>query len=187
MILETIVSTLDLDGEPHFAPMGIAIEDGHVVLRPFRTATTWRNLRDTGQGVVHFTDDALLFARCAVGSFRPPSHEAATVRGRILDDACSWKEFVVTGSDLAAERGRFTGRVVGEGRGTREFLGFNRARHAVIEATILVTRLHLLGRDRVLEEIFRLRPLIDKTAGAAEREAYDFLIERARRWDGDAH
>ena len=182
MILETIVSTLDREGRPNFAPMGITLEGERVVLRPFRTAVTWKNLQEVGEGVVNFTDNVMLFARCAVESFLPPHHDAGAVRGRVLDDACSWKEFVVESKELEDERGRFVGRIVSEGR-LRDFVGFNRARHAVIEATILTTRLHLLGRDRVMEEISRLRPLVDKTAGAAEREAYDFLIEHARGWN----
>jgi hypothetical protein len=165
--------------------MGITLQDDTVLLRPFRTALTWRNLQEVGEGVVNFTDDVTLFARCAVGPFLPPHHEAGAIRGRVLDDVCFWKEFVVESKDLEGERGRFTGRVVREGR-RRDFVGFNRARHAVIEATILATRLHLLGRDRVMEEISRLRPLVDKTAGPPEREAFEFLVEHARRWT-DAH
>jgi uncharacterized protein len=185
VILETIVSTLDSEERPNFAPMGITLEEDRVVLRPFRSALTWKNLQEVGEGVVNFTDNVLLFARCAVDPFLPPHHDARTVRGTVLDDACSWKEFVIESKDLEAERGRFTGRIVSEGR-LRDFVGFNRARHAVIEATILTTRLHLLGRDRVMEEISRLRPLVDKTAGAVEREAFDFLIEHARGWN-DGH
>jgi len=182
VILETIVSTMDREGRPNFAPMGITLDGGTVLLRPFGTAQTWRNLQEVEEGVVNFTDNVVLFARCAVGPFVPPHQEARKVRGTVLDDACFWKEFVVESKDLGGERGRFSGRVVCEGR-LRDFVGFNRARHAVIEATILVTRLHLLGRDRVLEEISRLRPLVDKTAGPAECEAFEFLMEHARRWN----
>ena len=182
MILETIVSTMDTQGRTNFAPMGIALEGERVLLRPFRTAVTWANLQETGEGVVNFTDDVLLFARCAVESCQPPHRDARIVRAKVLENACTWKEFVVESKDLSEERGRFWGRVVSEGH-SRDFIGFNRARHAVIEATILTTRLHLLGKGRVLEEISRLRPLVDKTAGPAEREAFEFLIEHARRYD----
>ena len=182
MILETIVSTVDARGRANFAPMGIALEEDGVLLRPFRSALTCKNLEEIGEGVINFTDNVLLFARCAVESCVPPHRDAREVRGKVLEDVCYWKEFVVTSKDLSEERGRFWGRVVFEER-ARDFIGFNRARHAVIEATILATRLHLLGRGRVLEEIARLRPLVDKTAGPAEREAFEFLTEYARRWN----
>jgi uncharacterized protein len=181
VILETIVSTLDAQGHPNFAPMGIVLEGERVLLRPFRSAVTWKNLQEVGEGVVNITDNVLLFARCAVESCEPPHRGAERVRGRVLEDACTWKEFVVESKDLTEERGSFWCRVVREGR-QRDFVGFNRARHAVIEATILATRLHLLGRDRVVEEMRRLRPLVDKTAGPLEREAFEFLEGHAGRW-----
>jgi uncharacterized protein len=184
MILETIVSTIDARNRVNFAPMGIVLEGERVLLRPFRSAVTWKNLQEVGEGVVHFTDDALLFARCAVESFVPPHRDAQRVRGKVLEDACQWKEFVVESRDVSEDRGQFRGRVVCEGRG-RDFIGFSRARHAVIEATILATRLHLLGRGRVLEEISRLRPLVDKTGGPAEHEAFELLTEYARRFDDE--
>jgi len=177
MILETIVSTLDREGRPNFAPMGIVLEGERVLLRPFRTAVTWTNLQDRGAGVVNFTDNVLLFARCALLSEVPPHRPAQKVDGAVLADVCFWKEFTVESADLAQDRGRFWGRVVASGR-ERDFTGFNRARHAVIEATILATRAHLLGRAAILEECARLRPLVDKTGGPEEKEAFDLIAAR---------
>ena len=177
MIFETIVATAGDAGEINCAPMGIELDGGRVLLRPFRTARTWSNLRDTGEGVVNFTDNVLIFARCALNPYLPPHRPASRVRGVILEDSCHWKEFVVTAGDLSGDRGRFDGRIVAEGR-ARDSLGFNRARHAVIEATILATRLFLLGRDSVLSEIDRLRPLVEKTGGEQEREAFALLEQR---------
>lgn len=180
-ILETIVTTADAAGRLNFAPMGIILEEDRVLLRPFRGAVTWDNLRATGEGVVNATDDVLVFARCAVSDHVPPHRPAARVRGAILDDACQWKEFVIESADLSEERARFLGRVVASGRG-RGFEGLNRARHAVIEATILATRLPWIGRDRVLEEIDRLRPLVQKTAGPREEEAFHFIVAHVEAW-----
>lgn len=181
MILETIVTTSDASGRINAAPMGITLQGDRILLRPFQEAQTWKNLQKAGQGVVNFTDNVLLFARCAVGQVVPPHRPAGRVRGVVLEDACWWREFVIEERDLNEPRGRFWGRVVGEGR-QRDFLGFNRGKHAVIEASILATRLFLLGRDRVMEEIARLRPLVDKTGGPQEHEAFDLLIEHVRGW-----
>jgi hypothetical protein len=174
MILETLVSTLDAAGHPNVAPMGITLAGEAIVLRPFRGAVTWRNLESTRCGVVHFTDNVLLFARCALASEVPAHRPAAVVRGIVLDDAAHWREFEVENGDLAGERATFRARVVASGR-RRDLLIFNRAQHAVVEATILATRIHLTGRGPVLAEIARLRPLVDKTGGAREREAFAFV------------
>ena len=39
-----------------------------LVLRPFQTSTTYRNLKQTGCGVFHVTDDVLLLAQAAIGA-----------------------------------------------------------------------------------------------------------------------
>ena len=62
----------------------------------------------------------------------------------------------------------------------REFLGFSRARGAVIEATILATRTRILPIDEILAEYRRLQVIVDKTAGPVEREAMAMLTEFVR-------
>jgi len=67
------------------------------------------------------------------------------------------------------------------------FLGFNRAQAAVIEAAILVSRLDMLPRNKIEQEIAYLQIAVGKTAGAAEQEAWQWLIERiAARYGGVA-
>ena len=57
----------------------------------------------------------------------------------------------------------------------REFFGLNRAKHAVVEAAILATRLHLLAAVEVLADLGKLRVLVEKTGGPAEHAAFQFL------------
>jgi hypothetical protein len=179
MILETIVTTVDASGRPNAAPMGIRLEQDTVVLRPFRSAVTCRNLEAVGEGVVHFTDNVLLFARCALASEVPPHRPAARVRGVVLEDACHWREFALVSSDAGGERATFRARVVAEGR-SRDLLAYNRAQHAVVEATILATRLHLLDPAAILDEMARLRTLVEKTGGPRESEAFAFVESMVR-------
>ena len=62
----------------------------------------------------------------------------------------------------------------------REFIGFNRARHAVLEAAIYATRVHLLDRSFLLSEVDRLQVIVNKTAGPRELEAMDLLAKYIR-------
>jgi hypothetical protein len=67
-------------------------------------------------------------------------------------------------------------------RGTRrEFNGYNRAKHAVLEAAIYATRLHLLPRDFIDSEMKRLQVIVDKTAGPHELEAMALLTEHIHK------
>jgi hypothetical protein len=60
------------------------------------------------------------------------------------------------------------------------FAGFNRAQAAVIEAAILVSRLHMLPREKIETEIGYLETAIEKTAGVQETEAWTWLTEAIR-------
>ena len=56
----------------------------------------------------------------------------------------------------------------------------NRAKAAVLEAAILATRVHMLPREKIVSEIAYLQIAIDKTAGAAERAAWDRVMEKIK-------
>src|SRR5437588_8530059 len=143
-----------------------------LLLRPFRTSQTYQNLKAHGEGVLHVTDDVLLVARAAVGALQPPPAllPASRVRGFVLPDACRYYEFRVRSLDDRQERTEIEAEVVHTGR-LREFFGFNRAKHAVVEAAILATRIHLLPRDEIEAEYRKLAVLVDKTGGPPEQEA----------------
>jgi hypothetical protein len=178
MILEGIVTTVDADGRVNIAPMGPHVDAAmeRFVLRPFQTLRTYQNLKIRGEGVLHVSDDVLLLAKAAVGAVEPlpplgPAHEVA---GYVLQEACRYYEFRVERMDESQERVRIDARVVHTGR-LRDFFGFNRAKHAVVEAAILATRAHLLARQDIESEFTRLSLLVEKTGGPREHEAFAFL------------
>lgn len=181
MILEGIVTTLGLNGECNIAPMGPRVEPDlrRFLLRPFRSSTTYRNLKATGEGVFHITDDVVMIARGAIGPIdidTVPNRAADVVRGRVLLGACRYHEFQVRRLDDRDERATIEVETVAQGA-LREFLGFNRAKHAVVEAAILATRTHLIPLEEIVNEFRKLAILVEKTGGPAEHEAFDILRE----------
>jgi hypothetical protein len=174
MILETIVTTLDADGAINCAPMGVEWGDDRIVLKPFLDTATYRNVLATRVAVVNLIDDVRVFARAAISNPQYATGPATAVRGVVLADACSWREVEVSTIDSTPPRSRIETAVVHRGV-RREFLGFNRARHAVLEAAIYATRVHMLPRDFLDSEMARLQVIVDKTAGPAEHEAMALL------------
>ena len=174
MIVEGIITTRDADGPVNFAPMGLEWGEERLVLKPFLETTTFRNVTASGCAVFNLVDDVLLFAQAAIGSPQFPWRPAERVEGAVLEAACSWYELEVEAVDATPPRSRIDARVVYRGRG-REFIGFNRAKHAVLEAAILATRVHLLPSAQIKEDLDRLEVLVEKTAGPRERDAWDLL------------
>jgi hypothetical protein len=180
MIIESIVTTVDGDGRVNCAPMGVEWGDELIVLKPFLETATYRNVVATRAAVVNLIDDARVFARAAISNPAYPTRPAERVRGVVLRDGCSWRELEVRSIDSTPPRSRIEMTVVHRGV-TREFIGFNRARHAVLEAAIYATRLHLLSREFIESEMSRLQVIVDKTAGPHEQEAMALLTEYIRR------
>jgi hypothetical protein len=179
MIVESIVTTVGAGGAINCAPMGVEWGDDHIVLKPFIDTATYRNVIASRAAVVNLVDDVRIFARAAISNAEYPTVPAAAVRGVRLAECCSWRELEVRGIDSTPPRSRIDTAVVHRGV-QREFIGFNRARHAVLEAAIHATRLHMLPRDFIESELERLQVIVDKTAGPDEREALALLTEFVR-------
>jgi hypothetical protein len=179
MIIESIITTLDAQGAINFAPMGVEWGDDVIVVKPFLETTTFRNIQATGAAVVNLTDDVFLFAQAAISSPQYPAGPATVVRGAVLEAACSWRELEVRSIDATPPRSRIETRVVHHGT-RREFLGFNRARNAVLETAILSTRLHLIPRAEIEAELAKLQIIVNKTAGPREFEAMELLTDFIR-------
>ena len=183
MIVETIITTVAEDGTVNVAPMGVEwdlVNSGDtIVLKPFLETATYRNVVASRAAVVNLTDDVRVFARAAISNPRYTTVPAVVVRGVVLADCCSWREIEVRSIDSTPPRSRIETVVVH--RGThREFIGFNRASHAVLEATIYATRLHILPRAFIESELTRLQVIVDKTAGEREIEAMALITDYIR-------
>jgi hypothetical protein len=180
MILEGIVTSLSAAGELNVAPMGPIVDESMtwLFLRPFQTSQTFRNLSERPQGVFHVVDDVLLLAKAAIGKLdsEPETFTAEKVFGRVLAPACRWYEFEIESLDTAHDRAEIRARVVHVGR-LRDCFGFNRAKHAVLEAAILATRLHLLPREEIERQLAALRSPVEKTAGPNELAAFQLVCD----------
>ena len=186
MILEGLITTRSPDGQPHLAAMGpevdpVELKTGRIetlVLKPFATSQTARNLAATPAGVFQLTDDVLLLARTVAGGGpRPDLLPAAVIDGWRLADAPLALEFRIVSADRSGERQRLVARVERVHQG-RPFVGHVRARHAVVEAAILVTRLHMIPAPEIAARFAELRTLVEKTGGPEEHEAFSILADR---------
>jgi hypothetical protein len=177
MIRECIVTTQSRDGVVHIAPIGLIEEGDHLVVAPFRPSLTLDNLRLHPYAVANYTDEVLVFAGCLTGRRDWPTRPAVKVPGAVLQQALAHAELRVVSVVEDAVRPRFRCAVVHE-ETHAPFHGFNRAKAAVVEAAILVSRLHLLPAEKLDREIAYLQIAIDKTGGPRERQAWGWLMDK---------
>jgi hypothetical protein len=178
MIVEGIVTSVDDDGCLNVAPMGPIVQGDfeRLLLRPFQPSTTYSNLSETRCGVFHIVDEVDIIAKAVLDRLDPlPEVEPANqITGFVLKNCCRWFEFTVDSVDSSNPRSEMPSTIVHRGE-RRPFFGFNRARHAVLEAAILATRLHLIPEEEVVQSMNLLWPAVQKTGGASERALFELI------------
>ena len=152
-IRETIITTVDRSGKVHIAPLGIIAEKDGWVIAPFRPSVTLDNLAAVPFAVANYTDDVAHLRRLP----DRPQGLADRCRSRASRAAARGgaRPFGAARSKASADDGvrpRHFCRVVQE-ETHAPFTGFNRAKAAVLELAILVSRLDMLPREKIEAEI----------------------------------
>ena len=182
-IFETVVTTISPTGAVHVAPMGVRYVGDAVVLMPFRPSTTLVNIEATGHAVLNRLTDVRVFAGCVTGRRDWPTVPIVDVAGFAgvrLACALGHVALRLTEQRDDAQRPRLLLARVDEAIHA-PFIGFNRAQAAVIEGAVLVSRLHMLAAEKIDTEMGYLQIAIDKTADAAELEAWGWLQQAVAR------
>ena len=181
MIFETIISSVNSQGEAHVAPFGIQIQDDLVVISPYKPSVTLENILATQHAVLNLTDDVRVFAGAITRRQAWSLLPAEKIIGYRLADTLVHQELRLVKVVDDASRPQLFLEVLHEVQ-HQPFKGFNRAQAAVVELAVLASRLHLLTKDKVLSEIDYLQIAIDKTAGDRELQAWCWLTEKVENY-----
>lgn len=195
MVIEGILTTENADGSMHVSPIGPHVnhELSSWTLKPFQSSTTFANLRASSRAVFHIVDDPLLMAAAVLGlcNRTEVSTSIANVLdeeqiaelvsakfyvkfGWVLDLSCRWHALTVQQWDVSTPRA-IALCLQSQQNEQRPFWGWNRARHSILELAILSSRLHMLDRQVIDEELNRHKIIIEKTAGPREMAAWELL------------
>lgn len=177
MIQETVITTQNVAGIAHIAPMGIHVEQiDEVIILPFRPSTTLDNLLATRTAVVNYCDDVRVFAGCLSGRRAWPLQAAEKINGQGLQNTLAHSEVELVRIEDDQTRPKLFCKIL-HTVNHRPFMGFNRAQFAVLEAAILVSRLDWLPPEKIQQELDYLRIGLEKTAGKNELEAWGWLMD----------
>jgi hypothetical protein len=178
MIRETIISTRSADGKPHLAPLGATVIDGGYLLQPFRPSRTLDNLLATRVACINFTDDVRIFAALVsrTKQLEVPLAKATKIDCQRIAATLAHQELTVERIEEDEQRPRFFCKIE-RSEMHRPFLGLNRAKAAVIEGAVLVSRLSMLPAEKIDREMAHHAIVVEKTAGPEETEAWSWLVE----------
>jgi len=182
VIVETIVSTYNANGQPNAAPMGVKTEDAtHVVIRPYTSTLTYKNLQSKKCAVINVTSNPELYYRTAFKETNPKaevSHDwfenAEAVDAPRLRVADAFIEVSVAHiKSLDAERAEVLCDVQLVKAPSSLPKAYCRATFATIEAIIHATRvrLFLAGDRQMREQAYKLIELIEHYNAVVDRVA----------------
>jgi hypothetical protein len=196
MIIEGIITTENTDGTMHVAPIGPHVNNELTdwILKPFQTSKTFQNLYRTGAGVFHVSDDSLLMATSVLGvtesSYEPWAAEwmarwlpqIIASRSSYYVPDCGWilkrshRYFSLkTGEWNLSDARAIVKCSISQQDTLRPFWGWNRAKHSILELSVLASRKHMIAADEIASELGRHRIVIEKTAGESELAALELL------------
>lgn len=154
---EVIVSTYSEGRQPHAAAMGCsAIDDMHVVLKPFKNTTTYRNLIETGQAVLNLTHEPELFYSAVFRKelkFQP----GEMVESPALVGADGWVEIRVQQTNLLDDlRAEVYAEAVHCKKLFKNARPYSRVEHALLESLIHYTRVLVFAQTEKHQEAVKL-------------------------------
>lgn len=198
MIIEGILATNNADGSTNLAAMGItANADTHnhqgigqqFLLKPFEGSRSYRNLQRSGEGVFHLVDNAELLARSALSDptlEMLPLEPARSISGSIMTQCVTAFEFRIKHAEWSLPRSVLTCEIV-DTHQKNAWMGWNRAQHAVLELTILATRVKWIPESEIRNQMHHLQPLIDKTAGPIEISGWSHVVNYLENFWREIH
>jgi hypothetical protein len=185
-ISEVIVTTKSAAGKPNAAPIGIiseSTENGErsYFVKLYNGSQTLANVLETGTLAANVTTDAVLFVQTAFEGL--PAEYFTEFEGfPVLREATAW---IIFTSELVEEREEYLRFHLCSPAGKinrKEVKAINRGLNAVIEATVLATRLRIIKEEREKEamrkELERYAAIVAKCGGWREREAMRMLTEK---------
>jgi hypothetical protein len=171
VIQELVVTTKNTAGVVHLAPMGVHVHGDEVHILPFKPSTTLANLLETKKAVLNYCDDVRIFAGCLTG------RRDWNTTDLVLDGTLAHSDVELVRVEDDDTRPTLICKILNTVNHA-PFMGFNRAQYSVLEAAILVSRLHMLPIEKIDSEITYLKIGLDKTAGECELEAWNWLMEK---------
>ena len=181
MIFETIICTEDIEHKPHIAPFGVHFEEENIIISPYKPSATLNNILSTKFAVMNMTDDVRVFAGALTDHtdwpLLPVKNLAEVYSGYRLANCLAHRVLQLIWVRDDETRPQLVMRTV-YSENHQSFQGFNRAQAAVIELSILVSRLNRLTKEKVMTEKAYLQIAIGKSAGERELEAWAWLVDK---------
>jgi hypothetical protein len=180
-VSEIIVTTVNPDGSPNAAPMGVRRTGPDTIhIMPYRTSSTYRNLRERLRACINVTSSPALFLVTAFKEEVLDDFPRVSIDGglRLASSEAHVFVEVVEEGDASGIRACFMCRVISVEVRRTSPSAFSRGRAEAIEAVIHATRIQAFmggcepGRVETLIRLFdECKDVVGRTSAPSSEEA----------------
>ena len=190
-IVETILVTRNPDGTLNPAPMGIVRIDSEILeIRPFKSSSTYHNLRLNPEAGVNVTNNPEIFYFTAFKKENEIPFSIDNIFSLNGSDATLIVN-VIDVKDFSEDRALFTTRVRSVMINNPNPKVFSRGKAAAIEATIHATRIKELLKlgliydaEKLMVKVYECKDVIEKVSGSEtpEKKVINGLLKMIKGW-----
>ena len=159
-VIETIITTRDVNGSPSAAPMGVIRKgDDLLEIKPFKSSGTYRNLQEGRNACVNITESSGLFLATAFKDEDLKGFDGPRICEDLSIESSDASLLVELSQckDASDERGSFIGRVISVRVHRAIPRAFSRGRAEAIEAIIHTTRIKVFLREKQGNKVEKLK------------------------------
>jgi len=194
MLYETVITTLNDDGTPNAAPIGVICKDAdEVVVYLHEGSRTVDNIKNKGIFVVNILKDPLVFVESTLGNpssdyfieyqdnyYIKNADAFFTAKVHNLRDVEREDQFGISKTTIVRAR------VVEIVKNKDHVEPLNRAIYGIVEALVYLTRMDMVSGDTEMLYRHRIREIsriVNKVGGIEHKEAMKKVLEAFSRYD----
>ena len=191
LLYETIITTLNRDGTPNAAPLGVVCKnENEIVLYLFKGSKTYLNVRRKKNFYVNISKDPILFVQSTIGNLDSEKFQKQK-SGFSLKGADSFFRAEVTNERIIERKDQLGTSTMNVVRAdVKEVVQvnphvepLNRAIYGIIEALIYLTRIDIVSEDeknKNLDKINEISRVVNKVGGEDHKKAMKMILNELK-------
>lgn len=175
MITETVITTVNKNGEIHFSAVGVEFFKSRAIFNLYKKSSTFLNLKIKDIGIINIVDKAEYLIKAALSSEKIDVSEIIKNKLYYLNDCCSYYHFKVLEIKDCGKKYRVEVKIL-EKKENRKYIGFNRANNLLLEAAVIASRIGITKDKKDLIDFLSInKRVIIKTGNKDTKKTLDFL------------
>ena len=178
MIVETVITTVNPNGEINFSAVGVEFFKSRVIFNLYKKSNTVLNLEIKDYGIINIVDKAEYLIKAALSSEKMSISELKGNDLYYLSDCCIYYQFKVLTIKDCGEKYRVEVKILNK-KENRKYIGFNRANNLLLEAAVIASRIGITKDENDLINFLNdNKRVIIKTGSKKTKKLLDFLEKK---------